>query len=75
LPARLKAISLRQPWADEIMLGIKTIEHRATPTKHRGPIYIYASLGRIAKDEEDDWEAEQSRPDRGEIQGAPARRC
>ena len=47
MPRRLKAISLRQPWAEEIMLGIKTIEYRRTPTKVRGPIYIYASLGRV----------------------------
>jgi hypothetical protein len=35
------------------MNGEKTEEFRATPTKHRGRIYIYASLGRLPADEED----------------------
>lgn len=56
MPERLKAISLRQPWAEEIFLGIKKIEYRRSPTKHRGPIYIYASLGRVPADEVAEWE-------------------
>ena len=55
LPAKLKAISLRQPWAEEIMLGEKTEEYRCTPTQHRGPIYIYASRGRLDSEQEIDW--------------------
>ena len=58
MPEKLKAISLRQPWAEEIMLGIKKIEYRRSPTKHRGRIYIYASLGRVPADEIAEWEEE-----------------
>lgn len=58
MPEKLKAISLRQPWAEEIMLEIKKIEYRHSPTKHRGRIYIYASLGRVPREEITAWEAE-----------------
>jgi hypothetical protein len=51
MPEKLEAISLRQPWAEEVMLGIKKIEYRHSPTKHRGRIYIYASLGRVPAEE------------------------
>lgn len=43
---KLKAISIRQPWAEQIMTGEKTIEYRSLPCKFRGRIYIYASLGK-----------------------------
>lgn len=52
MPRKLKALSLRQPWAEEIMMKIKKIEYRKTPTSHRGPIYIYASLGKGGSAEE-----------------------
>ena len=38
----MKAITLHQPWATLIALGVKTIETRSWPTKHRGPIAIHA---------------------------------
>ncbi len=37
------ALSIRQPWAYLIASGIKTIENRSWPTKHRGPFIIHAS--------------------------------
>jgi hypothetical protein len=37
------ALGVRQPWAELILRGIKTIEVRSTKTSIRGPIYIYAS--------------------------------
>ena len=37
------ALGIRQPWAELILRGIKTIEVRSTETSVRGPIYIYAS--------------------------------
>ena len=37
------ALGIRQPWAELILRGIKTIEVRSTSTVVRGPIYIYAS--------------------------------
>ena len=43
------ALGIRQPWAELILRGIKTIEVRSQSTNMRGPIYIYASqkLARI----------------------------
>ncbi len=40
---KLKAISVRQPWAEQIMTGEKTIEYRSVPCRFRGRVYIYAS--------------------------------
>ena len=40
----MRALSVRQPYADQIMRGTKQIEYRSRPTKIRGRIYIYASL-------------------------------
>lgn len=37
------ALSIRQPWAELILRGIKTIEVRQTPARPMGPIYLYTS--------------------------------
>jgi hypothetical protein len=50
--AGTKALSIRQPHAEAIFRGTKTTEYRAGPTKIRGRILIYASLGRYEPDEE-----------------------
>lgn len=39
-----KALSIRQPFAEMIMRGIKKIEYRTMRTNIRGRVYIYASL-------------------------------
>lgn len=39
----LIALGIRQPWAELILRGIKTIEVRSSSTTLRGPIYLYAS--------------------------------
>jgi hypothetical protein len=39
----VKAISLRQPWAEMIADGIKTIETRTWSTSYRGPLLIVSS--------------------------------
>lgn len=39
----LIALGVRQPWAELIVRGIKTIEVRSVGTNVRGPIYLYAS--------------------------------
>lgn len=36
-------LSLMQPWASLIVMGIKTIETRRWQTSHRGPMLIHAS--------------------------------
>ena len=39
----MKALSLKQPYAELIVIGQKTIELRSWKTKHRGKFYIHAS--------------------------------
>ena len=39
----MKAISIRQPWADFIVKGVKTIETRTWTTDYRGDILICSS--------------------------------
>lgn len=39
----MKAISIRQPYANQIASGRKTIEVRSWPTRHRGDILICVS--------------------------------
>ncbi len=39
----MKAVSIKQPWASLIACGIKTLEVRAWPTIHRGPLLICSS--------------------------------
>jgi hypothetical protein len=41
----MKALSLTQPWASAIALGIKQWETRSWPTSYRGEILIHASKG------------------------------
>ena len=39
----MKAISLRQPWADLVVQGKKTLELRTWTVSHRGPLAIHAA--------------------------------
>ena len=39
----IKALSLKQPWANMIASGQKTIETRTWSTKYRGPLLIVSS--------------------------------
>ena len=39
----MRVLSLLQPWASLIVMGIKTIETRRWQTAHRGPLLIHAS--------------------------------
>jgi hypothetical protein len=41
--ALVKALSLKQPWAELILLGKKTIETRTWNTSHRGRFLIHAA--------------------------------
>lgn len=38
----MRALSIRQPYAEQIMRGTKTIEYRSRPTHIRERVYIYA---------------------------------
>lgn len=39
-----RAISIRQPYVEAILQGIKKVEYRSVPTRIRGRVYLYASL-------------------------------
>lgn len=41
---RVKALTLWQPWASLVALGVKTIETRSWSTKYRGPLAIHAAV-------------------------------
>lgn len=40
----MKALTVRQPWAQSIILGRKDVENRNWQTPHRGRIAIHAAL-------------------------------
>ncbi|WP_437193274.1 SNF2-related protein [Planctomicrobium sp. SH527] len=46
-PEQLRALSIRQPWAELILRGEKTVEYRSQATTVRGKVYIYASLAKL----------------------------
>jgi hypothetical protein len=48
----MKALPIRQPHAEAILRGVKHIDYRSRPTKVRGRVYVYASLGRYSPEEE-----------------------
>ena len=52
LKPNMRALSIRQPWAELILLGHKTIEVRSRRTNLRERVFIYAGLNRIEEAEE-----------------------
>ena len=52
LKTDMRALSIRQPWAELILLGHKTIEVRSKRTNLRERVFIYAGLNRIEPAEE-----------------------
>lgn len=42
----MKALSLLQPWASLVVMGVKKIETRSWRTAHRGELLIHASVGK-----------------------------
>ena len=68
----MRALSIRQPYAELILRGVKTIEYRSRPTKIIGErFYIYASKGQETKrlrDVETKWLEQPDLP-RGVIVG------
>lgn len=57
---RLRAISIKQPFAEQIMRGTKRFECRSRPTDIRGRVYVYASLKPRPRS---DWTGTRLRPD------------
>jgi hypothetical protein len=45
VPCPTPVLTLHQPWASLIALGVKTIETRSWSTKYRGPLAIHAGAG------------------------------
>jgi hypothetical protein len=41
----MRALSIRQPWADLILSGEKDVENRTWYTHHRGLLVVHASRG------------------------------
>lgn len=39
----MKVLTLHQPWASLVALGVKSIETRSWPTQYRGPLAIHAA--------------------------------
>lgn len=40
----MKALSIKQPWAEAILQGVKRVENRTWGTKYRGPVIVHAGL-------------------------------
>jgi hypothetical protein len=55
----MRALSIHQPYAEQILRGKKKVEYRSRPTNIRERIYIYASLtpGYV-----EDWEGMKMQP-------------
>ena len=49
----MRAISVRQPWASLIAVGLKTIEVRSRPWRYRGPLVICATAGAVTVEGQD----------------------
>src|SRR3954464_10656401 len=47
--SRRAALSVRQPYADQILRGTKKYEYRSIPTRIRGRVYIYATLKQLPR--------------------------
>src|SRR4029079_15712213 len=45
----MKVLSLLQPWATLVVMGVKQIETRSWSTAHRGPLLIHASKGKAGE--------------------------
>jgi hypothetical protein len=54
----MRAITLWQPWASAVALGLKRVETRSWPTKYRGPLAIHAAK-RWAPEQRDKYETKQ----------------
>ena len=47
----MKAITIWQPYASAIAVGLKHYETRSWPTKHRGPLAIHSAKKSLSEDE------------------------
>jgi hypothetical protein len=49
----MKALSIKQPWAQLIIIGAKDVENRSRPTSFRGRFAVHVSLKRADFEEVD----------------------
>jgi hypothetical protein len=54
------AISIRQPFVEQILLGVKPYEYRSTLTHVRGRVYLYAAKKPV--DSAVEWRKAKSKP-------------
>jgi hypothetical protein len=54
------AISIRQPYVEQILLGVKKYEYRSKLTHIRGRVYLYAAKKPV--DDAAEWRKAQSEP-------------
>jgi ASCH domain len=45
-------LTVRQPWAELIVSGIKDVENRSWSTSYRGRLWIHASVSRVDREPE-----------------------
>jgi len=57
----MRALNVRQPWAELIAQGRKRIEVRTWPTTHRGPLVIVASLAYAPNAPRELWDVDGGR--------------
>lgn len=55
----MRALSIRQPYAEMILRGVKHIEYRSRPTNIRERVYIYAAM---APGDQDDFKSIKCKP-------------
>jgi hypothetical protein len=60
-PRILRALSVRQPYAEQILLGKKKFEYRSTNSNIRERVYLYASKGKV--DDPAEWRKAGAKPD------------
>lgn len=53
----MKALTIRQPYAELVARGIKTLENRKQPTTYRGPLVLHAGLSEawVRPEHRDEW--------------------
>ena len=60
MPSFELAISVRQPYVEQILLGVKKYEYRSTLTHIRGRVYLYAAKTPV--DSAAEWRKARSKP-------------
>jgi ASCH domain-containing protein len=66
----LRAISIRQPYVEAILDGVKKIEYRSRRTNIRERVYLYASLKPQADEEFEEYGYDVDKCPRGVIVGS-----